>query len=45
MVFKLAREAEKSWRKLCGYRMVAFVMAGEKFIDGEPENANLRLAA
>lgn len=45
MVFKLAREAEKSWRKLRGYRMVPFVMAGEKFIDGEPENANLKKLA
>jgi putative transposase len=46
MVFKLAREAEKRWRKLRGYKMVFYVMAGEKFIDGEPENENLiKLAA
>jgi transposase-like protein len=45
MVFKLTREAEKSWRKLRGYRMVPIVMAGEKFIDGEPENANLKKLA
>jgi transposase-like protein len=45
MVFKLAREAEKSWRKLRGYRMVPFVLAGEKFIDGEPENENLKKLA
>ena len=45
MVFKLTQEAEKRWRKLRGYEMIPFVMAGEKFIDGEPENENLKKMA
>ena len=46
MVFKLAREAEKQWRRLRGYKWIPFVIKGEKFIDGEPENQELlKLAA
>jgi hypothetical protein len=44
-VFKLTQEAEKRWRKLRGFEMIPFVMAGEKFIDGEPENENLKKMA
>lgn len=39
MVFKLAEEAQKGWRKLRGYKMIAHVINGEKFIDGELEMA------
>lgn len=45
MVFKLAKEAEKKWRKLRSFRLLPFVMAGEKFINGEPENEELKKAA
>ena len=46
MVFKLAKEAEKRWRRLRGYKWIPFVASGEKFIDGEPENKELfKLAA
>ncbi len=46
MVFKLAKEAEKRWRRLRGYKWIPFVVSGEKFIDGEPENKELlKLAA
>ena len=39
MVFKLALEAEKTWRRLMGHEQIPLVMAGEKFIDGELETA------
>jgi putative transposase len=39
MVFKLAQEAEKTWRRLMGHEQIPLVMAGEKFIDGELEVA------
>ena len=45
MTFKLAKEAEKRWRKLRGCRMIPFVLEGEEFIDGEPENENLKKLA
>ena len=37
MVFKLAREAEKTWRRLMGHEQIPLVMDGKKFIDGELE--------
>jgi transposase-like protein len=37
MVFKLALEAEKTWRRLMGHEQIPLVMAGEKFVDGELE--------
>lgn len=39
MVFKLAEESQKGWRKLRGYKMIPHVINGEKFIDGELEMA------
>jgi putative transposase len=39
MVFKLALEAEKTWRRLMGHEQIPLVMAGNKFIDGELEVA------
>jgi len=39
MVFKLAEEAQKGWRKLRGYKMILHVINGEKFIDGVLEKA------
>ncbi len=37
MVFKLAREAERHWRRLNGYQLIAKVIEGVRFVDGEPE--------
>jgi putative transposase len=39
MVFKLALEAQKTWRRLMGHEQIPLVMAGNKFIDGELEVA------
>ncbi len=39
MVFKLALEAEKTWRRLTGHKQIALVMAGRKFVDGELQEA------
>jgi len=44
MVYKLAREAEKRWRKLNGSQLIVQLLTGVRFIDGEPENES-RLAA
>ncbi len=35
MVFKLAKEAEKGWRRLRGYRKIPLVLKGVKFVNGE----------
>jgi len=35
MVFKLASAAERRWRKLNGYQLIAKVIEGVKFVDGE----------
>jgi putative transposase len=37
MVFKLAMEAQKSWRRLMGHEKILLVMADKRFIDGELE--------
>ncbi len=39
MVFKLALEAEKKWRRLNGHALIAKVIEGVKFSDGEIEVA------
>ena len=39
MVYKLALEAEKGWKKLKGYKMILLVLENRKFIDGELEEA------
>jgi len=42
MVFKLAQSAEKRWRKLRGFKLLADVIDGVKFVDGEKqETTNL----
>ncbi|HLE55596.1 MAG TPA: IS256 family transposase [Rhodothermia bacterium] len=38
MVFKLARSAEKKWRRLHGYQLVIKVLEGVRFVDGIEEN-------
>ena len=35
MVWKLALEAEKTWRRLMGFKLIPLVMEGRKFVDGE----------
>ena len=37
MVFKLAQSAEKSWRKLRGFKLLADVIDGVKFVNVEKE--------
>ena len=39
MVFKLAKCAEKNWRRLRGYKLLGKIIAGVKFIDGILEDA------
>lgn len=39
MVFKLGLEAEKRWRRLNGHQLIAKVIEGVKFVDGELEKA------
>jgi putative transposase len=39
MVYKLATEAEKHWRKLNGYKLILKVLGGETFVDGILEKA------
>lgn len=35
MVYKLGIAAEKSWRRLRGYRLIQHVLRGDRFVDGE----------
>ena len=44
MVFQLTRVAEKSWRRLNGYELLAKVIAGVKFIDGIEETTKSKAA-
>ncbi len=37
MVFKLAMEAQKTWRRLMGREKILLVLTGKRFIDGELE--------
>jgi len=37
MVFKLALEAQKYWRRLNGAELVAKIVTGVKFVDGEEQ--------
>jgi putative transposase len=37
MVFKLAQSAEKRWRKLRGFKLLADVIDGVVFVDGEKQ--------
>ena len=43
-VYKLAREAEKRWRRLDGHHFIVKVLRGVRFVDGEAQ-ADDRLAA
>jgi len=44
MVFKLAREAQKTWHKMKGYRLIPKVINGDIFIDGENRNEEEQVA-
>ena len=35
MVFKLALETKKTWKKIKGYRLIPKVLEGVTFVDGE----------
>ena len=39
MVFKLAKEAERHWRRLNGHKLIAKLIEGVKFVDGVEEMA------
>ena len=41
MVYKLCLEAEKTWRKLKGHKMIDLVINDKKFIDGELVDDNV----
>jgi hypothetical protein len=34
MVFKLAREAEKTWQRIMGHQLIGKVVEGIRFVDG-----------
>ena len=35
MVFKLCKQAEQTWKRIKGYRLIAKVIGGVRFVDGE----------
>ena len=37
MVYKLALEASRTWKRLKGYKLILKVLEGRKFVDGEEE--------
>ena len=37
MVFKLAQEAQKHWRRLQGFELIPKVVVGVRFVDGEEQ--------
>jgi hypothetical protein len=39
MVFKLARQAEKHWRRINAYKLIPKVIEGMIFVDGEMREA------
>lgn len=39
MVYKLAKETEKTWKKLKGYKQIPLVLQGVNFVDGEMKKA------
>jgi hypothetical protein len=40
MAFKLLTTAQKKWRRLRGYKLLADVIQGVKFKDGEPAKSD-----
>jgi putative transposase len=39
MVYKLTKETEKTWKRLKGYKQIALVLQGIRFVDGEMKKA------
>ncbi|MBU1471168.1 MAG: IS256 family transposase, partial [candidate division Zixibacteria bacterium] len=39
MVFKLARQAGKHWRRINAHKLITYVIEGVKFVDGEIKEA------
>ena len=35
MVFRLARQAEKHWRRINGHKLIEMVIKGVRYVDGE----------
>jgi hypothetical protein len=44
MVFKLCKQAEKTWKRIKGYRLIAKVIEGVRFVDGELVDEAIRVA-
>jgi transposase-like protein len=44
MVFKLCKEAEKTWKRIKGYRMITEVLDGIRFVDGESVDEAIQAA-
>jgi transposase-like protein len=44
MVFKLACEAQKTWKKIKGYKLISYIINGTRFVDGEMADAEARVA-
>jgi len=44
MVFKLCKQAEKTWKRIKGYRLIAKVIEGVRFVDGELADGTIQAA-
>ncbi len=44
MVFKLALEAQKTWQRIKGYKLIPHLINGTRFIDGEIEDKKTQVA-
>jgi transposase-like protein len=44
MVFKLACEAQKTWKRIKGYKLIPHVIKGVRFVDGEMEDKEIQVA-
>jgi len=44
MVFKLCKQAEKTWKRIKGYRLITKVIEGVRFVDGELVDEAIRVA-
>ena len=44
MVFKLTREAQKTWQRIKGYKLIPHVINGTRFVDGEIEDKGIQVA-
>jgi transposase-like protein len=44
MVFKLCKQAEKTWKRIKGYRLITKVIEGVRFVDGELTDEVIRVA-